>query len=252
MHSYHKYFTIFASVLYRTFNFSPCISVRYNTDANIVYNTYIHDNFVEHYSILQGSIRLWTYHYLFSSATVEAQRIDDVIGNLGRGRWIFNLTEDGPKSDELLCYEWFVSARVIRANRRLQCPPTSFVAFLDRRFNLASFAASIVCFHNTFPIRGAAVRCCYSLFTGALLTSNKSPGGVLSANPRFFSIADDEFGFQKCCVDTRLCIAYRIRRPKQRGEFYRIPRRGKSHFTTQKNTNNDTKLLKLFPKHWSV
>lgn len=152
------------------------------------------------------------------------------MGNLGRGRWIFDLAEKGSTSDELLCYQWFVSASVISPNPSLQCPPTTELASFDPNFFLMFFSPrrGIACYGNIFPIRGPGVQCCYSLLSGALLTLENTPGGVLSRNPFFFSNADDEFGFQKCCVDTSSCIAYRIRRPKQRGRSYIRPRRGKT------------------------
>ena len=111
------------------------------------------------------------------SGSIHAEDIDDYIGNLGTaGRWIFDIGQSGPKSADLLCYEWFKGAPVVSPNPRLQCPTTSRVAKLDGRFRSEKTSRRRRCFVNVLPRSGPAVRCCYNRRSGSLIKSFPDAG----------------------------------------------------------------------------
>lgn len=165
------------------------------------------------------------YELLPFSGSVNAETIDDYIGNLGTGRWIFDVGQRGSKSADLLCYEWYIGNPVVIPNPRLQCPPTFDVASLDRRFRQesTSFLRRRTCFVNSLPRAGPSVRCCYKPFSGSLIKSFPDAGSVLSRNPWYFS-TNDQYGFTKCCIESNRCDAYYLRNVLQIGRNYRMPR----------------------------
>lgn len=160
------------------------------------------------------------YSFYLRSGTVNAEVIDDLTGNLGKGRWIFAMSPSTTKTPRIQCYEWFVTASTIAGSRRLQCPLSGLQAFVDRRFRRQDIFGRI-CYVRRNPRNGIGLRCCYRRFAGPLLTNTGEPGGLLSANPLHFSVQDDDDAYENCCVLSNLCSAYVRRRPKQDGRLYR-------------------------------
>lgn len=157
---------------------------------------------------------------------MNAEDIDDLEGNLGQGRWIFNTSRRlENKSPELLCQEWSASNTIVIRNRaRLQCPRTIGQAGFDRRFRRQNMSNTI-CYVRFFPRRETGLRCCYGRNTRSLLRGIRTPGGYLSQNPLFFDVSEDDAAYENCCILSNICHVYRNRRPKPNGR-YRPRRRG--------------------------
>ena len=172
-----------------------------------------------------------SFLFLFSSGTVNAELIDDVRGNLGTGRWIFDVGGSAVVSPDLECFQWYEVKRTEprNANQRLSCPPIDGLALLDRRFQreLATETSERVCFVNVLPRRGRAIRCCYGKGLGGSLIRNPPlAGSVLTKNPLYFE-TDDIYGHTKCCIESNRCRAYYSLLPIETGERYSPPRWGR-------------------------
>ena len=169
-------------------------------------------------------------YFLYSSGTVNAELIDDVDGNLDKGRWIFDVGQSGGVTADLQCYQWFErEVGVVRARQNLNCPPYYDLAALDDRFIQEIFTETNerVCFVNILPRRGSALRCCYGKDLGAsLITSLPLAGGILTRNPLYFQ-TDDLYGFEKCCIQSDRCGAYFSVLPIRTSRFYRPPHWGR-------------------------
>ena len=174
---------------------------------------------------------LMKYFILNSSGTVNAELIDDVEGNLGTGRWIFDMGQSTQTTADLQCYQWFEKERTVPRNtdETLSCPPHVDLASLDARFSRESVSETNrrVCFVNVLPSDGPAIRCCYGNdLSGSLITTLPRAGSALSKNPLYFQ-TDDGYGYTKCCVESNRCEAYFSLLPIERGRNYKPPHWGR-------------------------
>lgn len=170
-------------------------------------------------------------HISYSSGSVNAELIDDVEGNLGTGRWIFDVGQSGQLTADLECYQWYKaqSAVSLSDNSTLNCPPYYELASLDGLFTKENVTETSerVCFLNVLPVEGPAIRCCYGKSLGAsLVTALPLAGSVLAKNPLYFT-TDDVYGYTKCCIESNRCNAYYRKRPIRTAEFYQAPHWGK-------------------------
>lgn len=154
---------------------------------------------------------------------MNAEAIDDAMGNLGRGRWIFAASPQRDRTPRLRCYDWYNGEVPVVRSTILQCPRTEAQAARDRRFQRQD-KFDRICYVRRFPQNGTGLRCCYNLFGGPLLQDPPAPGGFLSRNPLYFNVSLEDEAYLDCCVRSDLCSAYVMRRPKQRGRGY-VPRR---------------------------
>ena len=160
------------------------------------------------------------------SGTVYAEDIDDYIGNLGMGRWIFATSPTAERSPRLKCYDWFIQSSALARDGR-QCPRNERQASRDRRFRRQDKFGRI-CYARVFSPFGPGLRCCFRRRRGPLLANPPHPGGFLSRNPLFFDVTEDDEAYENCCILSNLCWAYTILRPKQNGRRYRPRRPGNS------------------------
>ncbi len=159
---------------------------------------------------------------------MNAEDIDDLQGNLGEpGRWILATSPIVGRSARVQCYDWFIRTPGVQGRPRQQCPRSEEQAALDRRFRRQDKFGRI-CYVRRFPRRGVGLRCCFGRSGGPLLANVPEPGGILSRNPLFFDVSEDDDAYQNCCVLSDLCSAYVLLRPKQNGGSYRPPRPGNS------------------------
>jgi hypothetical protein len=167
----------------------------------------------------------------FSSGTVNAELIDDVQGNLGTGRWIFDVGQSGEVTPDLQCYQWYEKEVALTRNSSdLNCPSFYDLASLDGRFiqESATETSQRVCFVNVLPRTGPAIRCCYGKGLGAsLITSFPLAGSALDKNPLYFSTNDSTYGYQKCCIESDRCGAYYKLFPVKSSKFYKPPHWGR-------------------------
>lgn len=172
------------------------------------------------------------YFFLNSSGTVNAELIDDVEGNLGTGRWIFELGQSTQITADLQCYQWYEKERTVRRNTNpnLSCPSHADLASLDARFSRESVTETNrrVCFVNVLPSEGPAVRCCYGKnLGGSLITTPPLAGSALNKNPLYSNETNDLYGYTKCCVESNRCEAYFSLLPIERGRNYKAPHWGR-------------------------
>ena len=183
-----------------------------------------------------GKLILYISHanYFFSnsSGTVNAELIDDVEGNLGIGRWIFDMGASTEITADLQCYQWYEQELTVprRTNANLSCPSYEDLATLDSRFNRESAGETNrrVCFVNVLPADGPAVRCCYRKdLGGGLITTPPLAGSALSKNPLYSNDTNNEYGYTKCCVESNRCEAYFALFPTEKGKNYKAPHWGR-------------------------
>ena len=162
---------------------------------------------------------------------MNAEDIDDYIGDFERGRWIFSTSPQRERTPRLLCYDWFIRAVPVTGLSTQQCPRFELQARFDGRFrNQNKFGR--ICYVRIFLRNGPGLRCCYPATGGALLENVPQPGGFLSRNPLFFDVDEDDTAFRNCCELSNLCFAYFSLRPKQNGRLY-VPRQSGNYLANR-------------------
>lgn len=177
------------------------------------------------------------FRFNFSSGTVEADTIDERLGNTNRhGVWFFRLDNssvlDLPAKK---CYTWVRQQGLLNVPEMRPCPCTFNQAVADKIFyvdygqKIAGRSSLTICAYSLpYLVSRWAQQCCYTERPGVgrVLTLGQPEGGspFLIGVPGLPLISDLE-AHDYCC-NSSLCALYYQRRPSDTCSDYNNRRRG--------------------------
>ena len=173
----------------------------------------------------------------FSSGTIEADTVDERLGNTNRhGVWFFRLDNssvlDLPAKK---CYTWVRQQGLLKVPQMRPCPCTFDQAVADKIFyvdygqKIAGRSSQTICAYSLpYLVSRWAQQCCYTELPGVgrILTLGQPEGGspFLIGVPDLPLISDLE-AHDYCC-NSSLCALYYQRRPSDTCSGYNSRRRG--------------------------
>ncbi|XP_068728477.1 mucin-like protein isoform X2 [Montipora capricornis] len=199
------------------------------------------------------------YFNLPRSGTLEAEGIDNAIGNAGiPGRWILRIeNSSGIEDSDFNCSLWYNNqpdpVRGSLIDTPDPCPCTVFQAFVDNRYTwVEPYFPYTGCFYTVQPVNERGRKCCYyedAERRGALILDSQPQAGTLD---RYHKLRFPEkhqkhdleaFGY--CCLTSRRraesCKKYYEKRPSEGCEAYVPPQRapffGDPHLVTLDGKN---------------
>ena len=189
------------------------------------------------------------FSFNFSSGTVEADTIDERLGNTNRrGVWFFRLDNntvlDLPAKK---CYTWRRLQGGITVPELRPCPCTLNQAVADKKFyvdygqKIARRSNQTICAYSLLSLVSRwAQQCCYTEVPGAgrVLTLGQPEGGspFLIGVPGFPLISDVEA--REFCCNSSLCGLYYQLRPSDDCSGYNSRRSGKEDFSVFQKLDN--------------
>ena len=179
----------------------------------------------------------------FRSGTVQAEEIDNQIGNVNiPGRWIMRIeNSNGFEDSDFYCLIWYHEEPDPNSfnDSPDPCPCTVFQAAADNRYTwVEPLFPYTECFYTVRSVSGRGRRCCYykdAQRTGALIFNSQPKAGTIDNYHRLrFPEKHQKYdveGFAYCCLTSKRrvesCEKYYEKRLSEGCEAYIPPRRGK-------------------------
>ena len=183
-----------------------------------------------------------SFLFNFSAGTVEADTIDERLGNTNRrGVWFFRLDNssvlDLPAKK---CYTWIRQQGTLSAPEIRPCPCTLNQAVADKKFyvdygqKIAWRSSQTVCAYSLPSlVHRWAQQCCYTDVpgTGRVLTLGQpEAGSMFLVGVLGLPLISDVEAHRYCC-NSSLCGLYYQRRPSDDCSDYNSRRSGKDDFS---------------------
>ena len=199
-----------------------------------------------------------SFLFNFSAGTVEADTIDERLGNTNRrGVWFFRLDNssvlDLPAKK---CYTWIRQQGTLSAPEIRPCPCTLNQAVADKKFyvdygqKIAWRSSQTVCAYSLPSlVHRWAQQCCYTDVpgTGRVLTLGQPEAGsmFLVGVPGLPLISDVEA--HRYCCNSSLCGLYYQRRPSDDCSDYNSRRSGKDDFSVFQRLDTAIHWINHYP-----